>query len=316
LKQYFAVDISTPPESNFMSMRILRQRCLPINKPIKETTGTEAAWVRPRVLPSRSPFAVSLLLRVIILLCFVYTVPAQAGLKIYYLRHAEYGGNVVNQWKDKPKDEWPAYVGRGDMFTPKGKEQVAALTKKLLKNYHFDFIAVSPAWRTRNTIAPYLKEERMKAELWPELLEFNTLARQHDENLPPPSADLFSGAPLTLSSEDQGLFTLRDDNPKGFKIGKDPLQAAADRRAVVDKVIELIRKRFDDADKSILLVGHGNTGRILAEELTHEKKAFEVEPPNTAVWMAEEQPDGSFKLLVLNDKPFRSPATQRVHAAP
>jgi len=255
-----------------------------------------------------------LLLRALILVCLGYGATAQAGLKIYYLRHAEYGGNVVYLWKDKPKKDWPVYVGRGDMFTPKGKEQIAALTKKLLKNNHFDFVAVSPAWRTRNTIAPYLKKAGLTAEIWPELQEFNTLSHQHDSNLPPPSADLFSGGVLKLSSEDNGLFTLRDDNPKEFKIGKDEDQAAADRRAVVDKDLEMIKKRFGGSDKTILVVGHGNSGRIMAEELTHEKKAFEVEPPNTAMWMAEEQSDGSFKLLLLNDKPFESRETQGAHA--
>ena len=265
---------------------------------------------------SKSRSAVSLLLRAMILLCFVFGGRAQAGLKIYYLRHAEYGGNVVDQWKDKPKDQWPPYVGRGDMFTPKGKAQIEALTQKLLKNDHFDFIAVSPAWRTKNTIAPYLKASHQKAEIWPELLEFNTLEHQHDPDQPPPSADLFSGEPLKLGPEDQGLFTLRDDNPKGFKIGHDPLQAASDRRAVVDKVIELIKSRFDNADKSILLVGHGNSGRLLAEELTHDKEAFDVSPRNTAMWMAEEQPDGSFQLMMLNDEPVKHPASRHAEHAP
>jgi broad specificity phosphatase PhoE len=284
---------------------------------MKETTRIQAPPVALRIPLSKRASAAGLLFWALALLCLGYGVPAHAGLKIYYLRHAEYGGNVVDQWKDKPKEQWPAYVGRGDMFTPKGKEQVEALTQKLLKDYHFDFIAVSPAWRTRNTIAPYLKQAGQTAEIWPELLEFNTLAHQHDPNQPPPSADLFSaGEVLSLSSEDQGLFTLREDNPKGFKIGKDPLQAAADRRAVVDKNIEMIKKRFGGLDKTILLVGHGNSGRIMAEELTHEKKAFEVEARNTAMWMAEEQPDGSFRLMLLNDERFKSPATQGAHANP
>ncbi len=252
----------------------------------------------------------------LMLLCSGCAGRAQAGLKIYYVRHAEYGGNVVDQWKDKPKDQWPAYVGRGDMFTPKGRDQVQALTEKLLKNNHFDFIAVSPAWRTKNTIAPYLKQAGLKAQIWPELLEFSTLAHQQDPNQPWPSADLFLGEPLSLSSEDQGLFTPREGNPNGFKISKDPLQAAADRRAVVDKVITLILLRFGGTDKSILLVGHGNSGRILAEELTHEEKAFEVELRNTGMWMAQQQPDGSFKLLLLNDEPFKSAASQGAHVAP
>jgi broad specificity phosphatase PhoE len=283
---------------------------------MREHTPSAPRGTRLR-LPSNEPAtAPHLLLRTLVLLSFVFTAPTQAGLKIYYLRHAEYGGNVVNQWKDKPKSEWPDYVGKGDMFTPKGEQQIDALTQKLLKDYHFDFIAVSPAWRTRNTIAPYLKQAHMTAEIWPELLEFNTLANQHDSAQPPPSTNLFSGDALTLRPEDKGLFTLRADNAKGFKISEDPLQAAADRRAVVDKVIDLIKQRFGGTDKSILLVGHGNSGRILAEELTHEKKAFEVEPPNTAMWMAEQQPDGSFRLMMLNDEPSKSAATQPAHAAP
>jgi broad specificity phosphatase PhoE len=283
---------------------------------MKQMTRTEAACRATRMPPRNVALAARALCCAFILLSFVFVTPARAGLRIYYLRHAEYGGNVVDQWKDKPKDQWPAYVGRGDMFTPKGKEQVAALTRKLLNNYHFDFIAVSPAWRTKNTIAPYLKAAHMKAQVWPELLEFNSLAHQHDPNLPPPSADLFSGDPLTLGKEDQGLFTLREDNPHAFKISQDPLQAAADRRAVVDKVIELIRERFGGSDKSILLVGHGNSGRILAEELTHDSKAFDTELRNTAMWMAEQQPDGSFKMLMLNDEPVKSAATQGAHAGP
>jgi broad specificity phosphatase PhoE len=271
---------------------------------MKKTTRTEAAPAGLRTFWA------------LILLCIVYGAPAQAGLKIYFVRHAEYGGNVVDQWKDKPKDQWPVYVGRADMFTPMGQAQVQALTTKLLKDYHFDFIAVSPAWRTRNTIAPYLMAANMKAEIWPELLEFNSIAHQHDPNQPPPSTSLFSGPPLELSPEDHGLFTLREGNPNGFKISPDPLQAAADRRAVVDKVIEMVKKRFGDSDKSILLVGHGNSGRILAEELTHEPKAFEVELHNTGMWMAEEQPDGSFQLRILNDEPSNSPASQPAHAAP
>ncbi len=107
---------------------------------MKDTTRTQSSSIGLRTSLIKSSF----LLRALILLCLGYSVPAQAGLKVYYLRHAQYGGNVVDQWKDKPKAEWPEYVGRGDMFTPKGKEQVAALTKKLVKDYHFDFIAVSP----------------------------------------------------------------------------------------------------------------------------------------------------------------------------
>ncbi|MDP4996164.1 MAG: hypothetical protein NWQ16_08095, partial [Akkermansiaceae bacterium] len=43
----------------------------------------------------------------------------EAGLKIYYIRHAEGGHNVKKEWEDKgvPEKEWPEYVGNPDMFT-------------------------------------------------------------------------------------------------------------------------------------------------------------------------------------------------------
>ncbi len=42
---------------------------------------------------------------------------ANAGLKIYYIRHAEGGHNLKKAWKVKgiPKSEWPAYVGNASV---------------------------------------------------------------------------------------------------------------------------------------------------------------------------------------------------------
>src|SRR6476661_8450675 len=104
---------------------------------MNETTRTEAAAAALRMPVGKSPSVVGVFLWALVAVGMGFGAPAHAGLKVYYVRHAEYGGNVVNQWKDKPKEQWPAYVGRGDMFTPKGEEQVQALTEKLLKNYHF-----------------------------------------------------------------------------------------------------------------------------------------------------------------------------------
>src|SRR5512133_62774 len=96
---------------------------------------------------------------------------SEAGLKIYYIRHAEGGHNVVKEWQNVPKAQWPDYVGNGNVFTPKGKTQVVTATEKLQK-YRFDFIGVSSMWRTRNTVLPYLKAAGVKGEIWPELHEF------------------------------------------------------------------------------------------------------------------------------------------------
>ncbi|MEI6082676.1 MAG: histidine phosphatase family protein [Verrucomicrobiota bacterium] len=91
---------------------------------------------------------------------------AQANLKIYYLRHAEAGHNVVAKFVASgiPTNEWPVWVGHTDMFTPEGEAQVRGVTTNLLA-YKFDFIAVSPTWRTRQTIFPYLQATGRTAEI-------------------------------------------------------------------------------------------------------------------------------------------------------
>lgn len=230
---------------------------------------------------------------------------AEAGLKVYFIRHAEGGHNVVKDWEGKPKDEWPAYVGNPDMFTPKGEAQVVKATARL-KQYHFDFIAVSPIWRTRHTILPYLRATGRKAELWPELAEFERWSTNltSELSLPAPSADLFTGgAAIALPDQERSCFILREDDRRLFKPGKEARQSAADLNAVAEKTVDLVRARFGGSDKSILLVGHGNSGRLLLHALLKNSDAWKTTLVNTGIWKAEEQGDGSFKLRLLNDAP-------------
>lgn len=238
---------------------------------------------------------------------------AQAGLKIYYIRHAEGGHNVKNDWAHVPKAEWPVYVGNDAMFTPKGEAQQAAVAGKL-KNLHFDFIAVSPMWRTRNTILPYLKETETKAEIWPELheLEASTLILSPDL-VPPAVPILGAGSPVEIPSEEAPWFSLREDGKNKFKMppfekdqaGKEEEAAAA--RLVIQSVIDLIHQRFGGSNKSILLVGHGSSGKGLLRMLTkNELKGFSDGLANTGIWMVEEQPDGEFELKIYNDVPVES----------
>ncbi|HVO78417.1 MAG TPA: histidine phosphatase family protein, partial [Candidatus Bathyarchaeia archaeon] len=129
---------------------------------LRGASASSAAFrcFRPRVCATLAAIA-----------CFAFAFRSDAGLKVYYLRHAEGGHNVVKEWANVPKEQRPDYVGNANVFTPKGKEQVVAATEKLQK-YHFDFIAVSSMWRTRNTVLPYLKAIGTKGEIWPELHEF------------------------------------------------------------------------------------------------------------------------------------------------
>ncbi len=233
--------------------------------------------------------------------------PSEAGLKIYYLRHAEAGHNVVKEWEKVPRAQRPVYVGNANTFTPKGETQVAAATEKLRK-YHFDFIAVSPLWRTRHTILPYLQMTGAKAEIWPELHEFSFALMPFSSDLPVPSATILNaGPPVQLPSDETNSFSLRADAKNEFKLpGETQAQREAAARLVLQHLIEVLQQRFHGSDRSVLLVGHGNSGLALLRMLTNDKLPKIPPIANTGVWMVEEQPDGRFKLEIYNDAPYQT----------
>jgi len=232
---------------------------------------------------------------------------AQELLKVYYVRHAEAGHNVLKEWQDKPKDQWPAYVGHPYMFTPKGEKQVAALAEQL-KGMKFDFIAVSPTWRTRNTILPYLKASGQKGELWPELTEASHVPVEWtalDAKVRPPSPKLFEGKPDdALPEAEQPFFTFRDKNRNQVDTTADDKdQQIANSVALAQKTIDQLKTRFGHTNKSVLLIGHGDSGSTLLRMLTTSKELM-TGLKNTGLWMAQEQADGTFQLKILNGKPY------------
>lgn len=227
---------------------------------------------------------------------------SEAGITIYYLRHAETGRNVSRAWRSKPREQWPDYVGNENTFTPKGWDQVAQIPKKL-KDHSFDFIAVSPLWRTRQTIRPYLLETGRTAEIWPELEETVKCKMPLPDPLPKPASALFyGGQAIKLSADEQAFFTLREGFPNRCAVTKEE-SAQADAWAMAERTLECIRKQFNGRSGSILLVGHGNAGANLLYLLTGNRD-ISIDIRNTGVWMAEEQPDGTFRIRMLNDLPF------------
>jgi broad specificity phosphatase PhoE len=251
------------------------------------------------------PNAIRLSLLVVVAL--VAALPSQAGLKVYFLRHAQAGHNVAKEWADKPKEQWPAYVGNSSMLTPLGEQQVAAVPGKLAP-YHFDFIAVSPVWRARQTVLPYLKAQKRTAEIWPELTEFAKVDAEAGligaSGLPPPAEDVFTGGKvIELAAEDAEFFTLRTDGAVEVKRGRGGRAGAADVSLVLLRAIERVKSMAKSSETSVLLVGHGNSGRQLLRLLTGDDEMSAQLIDNTGLWMAEEQSDGSFKLVMANGKP-------------
>jgi Fructose-2,6-bisphosphatase len=237
-------------------------------------------------------------------------VPCQAGLKVYYIRHAQQGGNVTKEWAEIPKSRWPDYVGKSYRFTPLGEAQAAHVPTKLAP-YHFDFIAVSPTWRTRQTILAYLKAQNRRAEIWPELIEFGRMDgdghRIGAPDLPPPSDDLLTGGkPIKLSADEEPWFILRPDGLLEPKLGRGGDPGAADLTELQRRVVARLREQFGGTDKSVLLVGHGHAGIRLLRVLTGDPAATKTPLNNIGIWMAEEQPDGRFVIRMINDKPVET----------
>ncbi len=237
-----------------------------------------------------------------VLLALLQALPCTAALRIYYLRHAEGGHNVVKAWADKPKESWPSYVGDPNQFTPLGLEQVEKVAPRL-SSLHFDFIAVSPYWRTRNTILPYLLSTRTQAEIWPELGEFAGLSVTFlgKPDLPPPEKDLYKGRVIELPQNEQGVFLVREDRPREFNVPKDGPQAGANLEAILGQAITQLKARFAGSDKTVLLVGHGNSGKALLQRLINQKLPPKLVMENVSLWMVEEQADGSFALRLFNN---------------
>lgn len=234
-----------------------------------------------------------------------------AGLKIYYMRHAEGGHNVKADWEKRgvPKSDWPPYVGNSDMFTPTGeKQQHDAIAK--LKKYNFDFIATSPLWRARNTVIPYLKETKQIAEVWPELKEGTGMTLILSKDLPKVEKEILNeGDSIHVPKAERDFMDRREGGKRHYKrypSGSSDEVKTAYMKHVTKHAIRLIKGKFSGTEKSILLVGHNSAGVSLLKLLLGKAPGGKarVGISNTAIWMAEEQLDGSFKLKIYNDEVY------------
>lgn len=231
-----------------------------------------------------------------------------AGLKIFYVRHAESGANVLKNWQKKPKETWPDYVGNADAFSDRGKSQLEPLVKKL-SNYEFDHIFVSPKWRTRNTVLPYLKATQQTAIIWPELIEGPGGSAIASPKTKTSKEDIFNkGEPIQIPEEEKDFFSLRPDAPNHYlapEHGTERDKHISHMRAASLRTIKLLKEKYAGHDKSILLIGHGSAGKGLYLNLTTNGKKAKGQMKNTGLWIAEEQADGSFELIMFNDKEIK-----------
>ena len=69
-------------------------------------------------------------------------------------------------------------------------------------------------------------------------------------------------------------------------------------------MLDMIQERFGGTDKTILLAGHGSSGKGILRMLTGEPLTDLPSITNTGIWMVEEQANGKFKLMMYNDVPI------------
>jgi len=205
------------------------------------------------------------------------------GLDVYLIRHAQTMANVTKKYTPENQQS----------FSELGTEQVASVADKLAP-YEFDAILVSPVWRARRTILPYLKANDLHAEIWPEL---NECCWQKNRKAPA-TENLPQGDRVVLDEDDLPYFAFRDPTapflcaPKNYADGLVQVRTAHD----------LFLKEFRGSGKTILLVSHYHSGGRIMQLLLGQEPKGGFWLSNAKLWHLREQPDGTFKLLMMNDK--------------
>ena len=206
--------------------------------------------------------------------------PAE-GLELYVVRHAETESNrtgIHNRTNDRT-------------FSATGLNQVQILTERL-GDHRFDHIIVSPKYRAMNTIFPYLKKNRLVAEVWPELEECCWQREGRDAV----STGLEHGKKIDIPDDMRPYFRLRDQKTSHRYKARD----YADGILQVQMAADLIKRSFGGKAQSVLLVGHYHAGGRIMELLLGQEPEGRFSLENTKISHLVEQADGSFRLVYVN----------------
>jgi broad specificity phosphatase PhoE len=205
------------------------------------------------------------------------------GLTVYFARHAETMANVTGQ-------KTPENL---NMFTEEGLAEIETLTQAL-QNLPIDAVLVSPTFRTQHTVLPFLKQRGLQAEIWPELEEW------HMEADPMSMRIIAEEQKIVIGPEEAPYFRLRD--------------AQADRRIIaktykggmaqIREAARLINERFGHTGKTILIIGHSNSGSRLLEVLMHLDPIVRFNLEKAKLTQLVQNSNGKFTMRLLNGKPY------------
>lgn len=202
-------------------------------------------------------------------------------MKIVTLRHAESYGNATGEYGTE----------QSDSLSKRGVLQAEALAE-CLEIRAFDKILVSPLLRTLQTIAPSLKVNEVKGEIWPELAE----ACWHDER--EPMAETWKHRAGAIPESYLDVFDFRDgvairpDHPETFAMGL---------RRVESVRLRLLEDLSKENVESVLLVTHGHFIRELFNLMMKPDPFEEYHQDNCGVTELLCQ-QGSRKFLKMNHR--------------
>ncbi len=207
----------------------------------------------------------------------------ESALDIFFVRHAETIGNLTGDYSNN----------RGDKLTKQGYQETEDVVKKL-EEFGYDAILVSPTNRTRLTILPYLKKNKLAGEIWPEIAE---CCYQKIEPMPK-SCSKADGRKIRIKGGNKNFLRLRDKNTNRFYKKETYGQGLCQ----MEDAYNLLREKYWLSGKKILLVSHGNFGKMMIKRLLGYSPAPKFHPSNAKVTHLRQTKDGTFHLVRLNDK--------------
>ncbi len=222
---------------------------------------------------------------------------AEAGTSIFFIRHGETMGNVTGDYSEKNQAT----------FSPRGEQQVA-LVPEVLSPYAYDYIAVSPTWRTKQTILPYLKAFGGKGVIWPELEEGGCGLG----GLATPASIIPQGEPVVIEPELSRFFEVRDEDAV-FRFAPTD---NAESLAIYLQGMRKLKEQFAGTGKSVLLVSHSCTGSRYFELLLGLEPRGRFSPQNTALSRFMEQSNGVYRMVLYNNQPFHQAYRWKAVAKP
>jgi broad specificity phosphatase PhoE len=192
---------------------------------------------------------------------------------IVFVRHAETIANATGRYNESTLNTLSA----------KGQNQVRRLTVDL-GSERFDRIVVSPAGRCLQTIGPWLRANRLTAEIWPELLE---CCQQPRATRTKPAGPVRYGAKVSVPTAWRDVFRLVPGQDRAivegnYQEGIRMVRRAADRLRVLP-------------GERILVVGHSASGGRLFRELLGQESGIRVE--NATIYRFEWQPGGAYRRV-------------------